>query len=279
MTPPVRPADDGRSGGTSDTGAHAGTWPPVDVTGVVSAPWVTRRWVLASVAALVTAESLVAFASPVAGAVAHSVLLLALLRQWVAAGEQPVLVLALLPLGRLTSLALTPADGGPGAYALTGAPLLLAVLLFRRAGLGPRVTARGPLRWPGVAVALSGIPIGFGLAPVLDVPAAADPASPLGVAAAAVAVFVFVGLLEEVLYRGSVQLLLEPFFGAWAIPLADLLFVAAYLPSRDAAVIAVVAVLGLLSGAYVYWSGRVAPVVLAHGSLAVCVLVVWPVLA
>ncbi|MCW2675678.1 MAG: putative metal-dependent rane protease [Modestobacter sp.] len=229
---------------------------------------------LAAVVAIVGAEAVVAFVDPVAGAVVHAALLLALLLRWVTAGDLALLVLALVPLGRVTSLALTPDVAGPGAYLLTGLPLLVAVVWTAR-GLGAHRELRwGRPAWIAIAVALCGIPLGLLVDAVLDLPGATGGTA----AGTAVVVFVFAGALEELLFRGLVQRALTGPFGVWGVVLADLLFSAAYLPTRDVGLVAVMAVAGLGAGFYVRRTGGVAAVAIAHGLLAAGALAVWPAL-
>ena len=233
----------------------------------------------AAVVAIVVAEAVVAFVDPVAGAVVHAVLLLALLLRWVTAGDLALLVLALVPLGRVTSLALTPDDAGPGAYALTGLPLLVAVVWTARGLAADRKLRWGWPAWHAIAVALCGIPLGLLVDAVLHLPGVAGgTVAVTAVVVTAVVVFVFAGVLEELLFRGLVQRVLTGPFGVWGVVLADLLFAAAYLPTRNAGLVAVMAVAGLGAGFYVRRTGGLAAVAIAHGLLAAGALAVWPVL-
>ncbi len=237
-----------------------------------------RVRVLATVLAVVAAESLVAFADPVAGALAHGLLLVVLVLRWVLVAEATTLVLALLPLGRLTSLALTPQYYEPATYALTGLPLLLGVLWMSRGFPGPLEQAP-PVPASAVAVALAGVPLGWVAHAFLPLPAFDDPDAALTIAVGVPVTFLFAGVLEELLFRGLVQRTLERPFGVRAVVLADVLFVAAYLPTGDPGVLAFMAVLGLAFGEYVRRTRLVAPVAIAHGLLAAGALVVFPVIA
>jgi membrane protease YdiL (CAAX protease family) len=238
-----------------------------------------RVRVLAAVLAVVAAESLVAFVDPVAGAVAHGLLLVVFLLRWVLAEEATILVLALAPLGRLTSLALTPQYYEPATYALTGFPLLLAVLWMSRGFPGSIEQARPTPAWPAVAVALAGIPLGWAAHALLPLPVLDDPDAALTIAVGVPVTFLFAGVLEELLFRGLVLRTLERPFGVWAIVLADVLFVAAYLPVRDPGVLAFMAVVGLAFGEYVRRTRLLAPVAIAHGLMAASALVIFPVVA
>jgi membrane protease YdiL (CAAX protease family) len=238
----------------------------------------TRSTVLAVVAAIVVMEAVVAFVDPVAGAIGHALLLLALLLRWLVAGETTVLVLALVPLGRLTSLALTPEDYGATGYVLTGTPLLVAVLWMSRDLGWARSPGGDRPAWHSIAVALSGIPLGLVVEALFRVPYLPDRESLSVILVTAVAVFVFVGVLEELLFRGLVQRAVTGPFGRWAFVVADVLFVAAYLPTRDVGFIAAMAAIGLGFGYYVSRTGHLAAVATAHGLMAAGALVLWPVL-
>jgi membrane protease YdiL (CAAX protease family) len=230
------------------------------------------RGPILTVLAIVVAEVVVAFVDPVAGAVLHGLLLLGLLLGWMAVGDRALLVLALVPLGRVTSLALTPRGDGAWAYLLTGLPLLVAVLWMRRGSTAPMVRSRPA--WHAIAVALAGVPLGLLAWALFDLPPAGGMVIPL----AALVVFVFAGVLEELLFRGLVQRALTRPVGARDFAVADLLFVAAYLPTRDVGLIIWMAVLGLGAGYYVRRTGGLTAVAVAHGLLAAGALVIWPAL-
>ncbi|WP_211202835.1 CPBP family intramembrane glutamic endopeptidase [Geodermatophilus dictyosporus] len=235
--------------------------------------------VLAAVLAVVAAELLVALVDPVAGAVAHGLLLVVLLFRWVSVEDATTLVLTLLPLGRLTSLALTPQYHGPATYALTGLPLLLGVLWMSRGFPGSDEHTQPTAGRTGAAVALSGIPLGWAAHALLPLPVLDDPRAAVTITAGVLVTFLFAGVLEELLFRGLVLRTLERAFGGWAVVLSDVLFVAAYLPVRDPGVLAFMAVVGLAFGEYVRRTRRLAPVAIAHGLMAAGALVVFPVIA
>lgn len=235
-----------------------------------------RTAVLAAVLAVVAAESTVAFVDPVAGAVAHGLLLLAFLLRWVLAEEATILVLALVPLGRLTSLALTPQYYEPATYVLTGLPLLLGVLWMSRGFPGPDEQIHPTPEWTAVAVALAGLPLGWVAHALLPLPALDHPDGALTIAVGVPVTFLFAGVLEELLFRGLIMRTLERVFGVWAVVLADVLFVAAYLPVGDPGVLVFMAVLGIAFGWYLRRTRLLAPVAIAHGLMAASALVIWP---
>jgi membrane protease YdiL (CAAX protease family) len=234
------------------------------------------RVALLAVAALLAAEWVVAHVDPVLGAVAHAVVLVALLLRWVWLGEQPVLILALVPLARVTALAMTPRHSGLTAYVVTGLPLLVAVVWAIRNSEITRARLRTPGSWPAVLVAASGLPLGWAAATYLDLPVLPHASSLRVIIAGTVIVFLFAGVLEELLFRGLLQGVLEGPFGGWAVLLADALFAAMYLPTRDPGAVFWIALIGLFWGWYVRRTGGLRTVAVAHGLLAAGALVIWP---
>jgi membrane protease YdiL (CAAX protease family) len=235
-----------------------------------------RAAVVVYLAALVAAEALGAFAGPVAAAAANGAVLVVLLGHYVlgAGGETKALAaLALVPLLRLSSLGLATGDR-LALLVIAGAPVLLAVVLATRALELPGVLALWELRlrsqWQvaaavGIAAAL--------VAPALDVAPAVHAHSLLRAALAVAVVFVFVGLLEELVFRGVIQGALEPLIGAWSVAAADALFAATYLDSGAAAYTIGMTAFGLACGWWVRRTRSVAGAAVAHGLVAVALLV------
>lgn len=253
------------------------TWVGGSPAGGPAAVYRRRRVALLAASAVVVAEAVVALVDPLAGAVLHALLLVGLLWRWLHAGELLVLALVLLPLGRLTSTALTPSGYSASSYAMTGLPLLVAVLWIFPSLPARRVHAGHHRRPAAVAVAISGIPLGLLMYAALDLPRLPGSGTAT-VVIAALAVFLFSGVLEEMMFRGVLLRCLEPAFGGWSVGLTAVLHAAAYLPTRDLRVVAAVAALGAVAGWYVRRSGSLWPVVVAHGSAAAGALVVWPAL-
>jgi|tagenome__1003787_1003787.scaffolds.fasta_scaffold20984575_4 membrane protease YdiL (CAAX protease family) len=235
-----------------------------------------RAAVGAYVAALVAAEALAAFAGPVPAAAAEGALLLILLVHYVVgAGREAraLAALALVPVLRLSSLGLATRDH-VAFLVISGAPVLLAVVLAARALELPGVLALRELRLRSQWHVAVGVGIVAALAaPALDVVPAVDPHSRVGLALAALAVFVFVGLLEELVFRGLIQGALEPLVGAWSVAAADALFAATYLDSGSAAYTIGMAAFGLACGWWVRRTRSVAGAAVAHGLVAVVLLV------
>jgi CAAX protease family protein len=235
-----------------------------------------RTAIGACVAALVSGEALAALAGPVPAAAADSAILLVLLVHYVLAPEREakaLAALALVPVLRLSSLGFATRDH-LAFLVISGAPVLLAVVRAARALELPGVLALSELRlrsqWH-VAVA-AGIVAALA-APALDLAPAVDSDSLIGAALGALVVFVFIGLLEELVFRGLIQGALEPLLGAWSVGVADLLFAATYLDSGSAAYTIAMASFGLACGLWVRRTRSVAGAAVAHGLVAVVLLV------
>jgi membrane protease YdiL (CAAX protease family) len=229
-------------------------------------------------AAIVAAEAVAAFVAPVPAATIDAVVLTALLGHYVASGTRVYAALALVPLLRLTSIAVA-VEHPLAFYVVSGIPVLLAVVLAADALDLPGVLRLDQIQlrsqWHVAlgALALSGLatPL-LGLDPII-----AGRSLPVVLGAAAI-VFVFAGVLEELVFRGILQGASAPLLGAWAAPSANGLFAATYLGCGSGAYGAFMAVFGLACGWWVNRTRSLAGAAVAHGLLAAGLLVVWPVL-
>lgn len=234
----------------------------------------------AYVAALIAGEALAAFAAPAAAAGLEGAVLLALVAHRMAGAGRAARVyaaLAVIPVLRLAGLAAATGDRVV-VLIVAGVPVLVAVVLAARTLELPGVLWMHEMRrrsqWqPALAVLCLAAAI-----PLHTTPLIAGRALPALVGAGLVA-FVFAGVLEELVYRGIVQGALEPLLGGWSVPVADLLFTAAYLGSGAAVYTAFMAVFGLACGWWVRRTRSLAGAALAHGALAAWLLVVHPALS
>ena len=231
------------------------------------------------VAALVGGEALAAFGTPAAGAGAEVAVLLALLAAHLLGGARVARVyaaLALVPLLRLASLALAT-ENRLVSIAAGGLTVLVAVVLAARTLELPGVLALREIRrrsqWQAALAALClAVPAGSAIGALSLTGSRSVPA----LALAALVAFVFAGVLEELLFRGIVQGALDPVLGAWSVPVADLLFAAAYLGTRAPAYTAFMAAFGLACGWWVRRTRSIAGAAAAHGALAAGLLVLLP---
>jgi membrane protease YdiL (CAAX protease family) len=234
------------------------------------------------VAALAGAEAVAAFVAPVPAAGIEGIILLGLLGCYLigaGAGARVFAALGLIPVLRLSSLALTTAHP-VASLVVSGTPLLVGVVLAARALDLPGVLALWQIglrsQWH---VALGAIILAALAAPALRlVPVTHQRAFP-ALAIAALAVFVFAGVLEEMIFRGMIQGALDPLLGGWSIAVADVLFAATYIGSGSPRYTLFMAAFGMACGWWVRRTGSLAGVAIGHGLLAAWLLVLAPGLA
>ncbi len=189
------------------------------------------------------------------------------------------LALALVPVARLVSLAMSVGEGTPlGAYALVGASLLVGALLAIYVGpfeqVRPRLTTSS---WrPQLLIAAAGVPLGIA---AFAVERPIDPFARTGswahlIIASAVLV-VFSAFAEEVLFRGVLQEGLTQVFGPAGVAIGAVLFGSTYL-AVGGAYAAFATVVGLAFGWLVRRTDSLVGVALSHGLMNVGLLVVWP---
>lgn len=229
-------------------------------------------------AAIVAAEAVAAFVAPVPAATIDAVVLTALLGHYVASGTKVYAALALVPLLRLTSIAVA-VERPLAFYVVSGIPVLLAVVLAADALDLPGVLRLDQIRlrsqWH---VALGALALGALATPLLGVaPVTSDRALP-ALLGAALIVFAFAGVLEELVFRGILQGAATPLLGPWAVPAANAVFAATYLGSASAAYAILMTAFGLACGWWVHRTGSLVGAAVGHGLLAAGLLVIWPVL-
>jgi membrane protease YdiL (CAAX protease family) len=241
------------------------------------AEWLTVVVVGAYVSVLAATEAVSAFVGAVPAAAIDGVVLVALLTHYLVSGGRVLAALALVPLLRLSSLAVSIED--PVAfYVLSGTPVLLAAVLAADALELPGVLALWQIgRRSQWHVALPALAVAGLASPLLGLQGVAHSRSAGSVALAAVVVFVFAGVLEELIFRGLLQASLGPLLGGWAVPVANGLFAATYLGSGSAPYTLFMAAFGMACGWWVRRTGSLAGAAIGHGLLAAGLLVLWPV--
>lgn len=261
---------------------------------LASAPRTLRVSVPLYVAAIGVAEACAVFVSIWGGLLLHALLILALLNHYVLASsaaertlepDEPLhppldalLALSLVPLLRVLSLSMAVEDVPDRyAYAIVGAPMLLAAVLAARFVTPPGLARYlRPGSWREAPLALSGLPLGVVGYLIAGPETSSVTGDPVKILVAAAVIFVFTGLLEELLFRGLIQTVLGRLFG-WGGPLlGSALFGFVYLGVRPVAYAVFVASLGVVFALLVARRGSVFGVGIAHGFLNVSVLLVWP---
>jgi membrane protease YdiL (CAAX protease family) len=250
-------------------------------------PPALRVAALAYLGAAGGAEALLALSGPVAASIVDAAILLALAvhaqvleRRGDAAAAGTLAVLMLVPLLRLLSLTMQVRGASELAwYALVGAPLLAAVVLAGRVlptGWAAEALSLRPTPVQA-AIALTGIPLGLVAYLAVRPAALAGAGDPKRILAGCIVLLVFVGFTEELLFRGLLQHVLQELFGRAGILVAAAAYAVSYAGSLSARYVLFAAASGLFFGWCVSRTRALLGVCIAHGLLAIGVVLVWPV--
>jgi len=243
------------------------------------------------IAAIAGAEASIAFASVSLGVVIDAVVVLAALNRYLlaerAAGASEtgrlrshdvLLALPLVPIARISDLTMT-VKGVPLSveYALVGLPVLGATAWVAKL-VGPRrlLGRLSAWSWQQAGIGMCGVPLGL-LAFLIfrPHPLGTDP-SVAQIIWGSLIVVVFVGFLEEVIFRGLLQDALIDLYGRSGIAWGSLLFAIAYLGVHPATYVLFAAAVGLAFGWVVERTDSLLGVILAHSLLAIGLILVWP---
>jgi len=233
-------------------------------------------------APLAAAELLVASGRPLAGLLLHAALALLLIYHSALGGQEHgrrlALALLLVPLLRIVALATPPGFAPLLTLTLAGAGILVAAALSLRAlRLRPReVGLTLGEWWMQLMVMGCGIALGYAGAVLLQ------PAAPVGltswqaVAALALALLVFAGFAEELIFRGLLQTVSGPVLGRWGPLYVALIFAAVQLGFGVPLYALLAFIVGLVFAGVVRLSGSIIGVALAHGVASIVMLLVMP---
>lgn len=259
-----------------------------------------RRAIPVYVAAILVAEILVAFVSPLAGALVDALTLLFIANHHalippedygptaadaslIGPGEVAVLPsLALVTILRIASLSLPLSEVSEAYwYIAMGAPVLLAVILAVHdsgsSWMWPPLFARDS-RGRQVLFAVVGVPLGLLAFVAFDPQPLAPFASGSKMVAAAIGVFVFGGVLTEIIFRGLLQPSLKRHLGGAGIYVSSVIYGAMFLGAGSLGALAYFALVGVVFSVWAERTMSILGVALAHGVLNLGLLVVWPLL-
>lgn len=243
------------------------------------------RALTALVALIALAEAVTHFANPVYGLLAHSLLLIALLalsahRQGPNPSSSLLPALSLAPLVRVVSLSLPLASLPKYAWhTASGAAILAAAAaLMRLQGLGLRdvgLTFRRPLAQ--LALCLAGVPLGALEYLILRPEPLAQGLPPVGCALLALALILFTGLAEELVFRGIMQGAAVRAVG-WRAGLLSVnaIFASLHLGWLSALDVAFVFFVGLIFGYVVLKTGSIVGAGISHGLVNVSLFIIVP---
>ena len=257
------------------------------------APKIPPQWARATVefsyvAAFVAVE-LLGLVDPLITALGHTILVAMLVNHYILAERdqrQPfLLALAVACLYRLLAFTPLPTIDFTNHLVLVGAPMLLATVLALRLLQGPGVRAVGEavrpkmLHWQ-LLVAVSGIPLSFAAYELLKpgfVVTFSDPARhPGAVVGVVIALAVFSGLGEELLFRVLLHGEARTSFGPAALYVSSAVFGAAYVGTRSLPFVLFVVAIGAFFGWCYERTGSILGSAVAHGLISIGVFVVWP---
>jgi uncharacterized protein len=231
---------------------------------------------------LILAEALVAGGRPLAGLLVHAATALLLSYHSafgaVGAARRLALTLLLAPLLRIVALALPPGGSALLTYTLAGGGMLVAALLVLRT-LRLRPAAVGLTLgglWMQLMVMGCGVALGYLGAQLLPATAVTDYASWQAVAALALALLVFAGFAEELIFRGLLQTVSGPLLGRWGPLYVAVIFGGVQLGFGSPLYALLAFIVGLVFAGVVRLSGSIVGVALAHGLASIVLLLVMP---
>ena len=241
--------------------------------------------VSAYIVAIGMAEVTVANLDPVTGVLLHSILLVGLLSQYVFIGESSYRrifpVLALAALLRILSLAMPITQMSQiSSYVLVGVPLFLAIGLTLRLlnltwdELGVRVGSAGVQ----VIVAISGVPLGAAAFLIARPQALSTHFSLQDLVINSAVLIVFVAVLEEIIFRGLLQTVVNGAFGRGGNILSSLLFAIMYSGSLSWRFVLFMGSVSLFFGWCFSRTESITGIIGAHSLLIIGALLVWPLL-
>lgn len=234
---------------------------------------------------IVLAELSVAMINSIAGIIFDSIALLGLINYIVFVGEsrfqKTAFALALIPLLRILSLAV-PLIQVPEIYwyVLVGVPFLGTMFLFSRYARFSWDNLRLKLgAVPSqLVVGLSGIPFGLAAFEILRPKPLPISSSWISLGIAALILFLFVGFLEEVLFRGILQRAALDTFGSLGIIFVSVIYGFVYSGSLSIIYILFVAITGWLYALWVKRSGSLWGSITARSLWNIGLILIWPLI-
>ncbi|MGQ9926461.1 MAG: CPBP family glutamic-type intramembrane protease [Chloroflexaceae bacterium] len=233
-------------------------------------------------ASLAIAELLVSSSQPLAGLLLHAALALVLIYHSALSradtGRRLALALLLVPLLRIVALTTPSAFVPLLSMTLSGVGILVTVgLTIRALRLRPReVGLTLGEWWMQLMVMGCGIALGYAGAVLLHPELPTAPSSWQAVAALALALLVFAGFAEELIFRGLLQTVSGPVLGRWGPLYVATVFAVVQLGFGAPLYALLAFIVGLVFAGVVRLSGSIIGVALAHGVASIVMLLVMP---
>ena len=253
-------------------------------------PGVLRSRVELFYVAAFLATELLGLIDPLLTAFGHAILVVALINHYILAERdhrQPLLLaLAVACLYRLLAFTPVPTVGFTNHLMLIGAPMLVATILALRLLHAPDIRAVGAILRPNmwnwqIPIALSGIPLSVVAYQLLNPRVVVTFSGPgqrpaADVAGAVIALAVFSGIGEELLFRVLLHRAATTSFGPAALYVSSAVFGAAYFGTRSIPFVLFVVAVGAFFGWCYERTGSILGGALAHSLISIGVFVVWP---
>jgi membrane protease YdiL (CAAX protease family) len=233
--------------------------------------------------AIVFAETVGVLGGAAAGALCSAIVLVILLSHYVLMEQAPyrrvLPVLALIPLLRLLSFTM-PTRHVALIYwfAMVGVPLLIAAFLTARLlGLSRASLGLSKGSWPPQAlITLSGLPLSFAAFLLLRPEPLVARLDWQQALIGALVLIIFAGFTEEVIFRGMLQSVVSETVGSAALFYSSLVFAVTYIGSQSWSFVFFMGLVGLFFGWCAKRTDSIWGVVLAHSTLVIGLLLVWP---
>lgn len=254
------------------------------------------RWLLVCTTLLVAAEAVLVYFDTLLGATMHAMLVGVLLLQFALSHHEDeqmldghprdrsvshliLPVFAQISLLRFISVSL-PIEQIPEEYwyAMIGIPVILgSIMTARLVGLTRReIGILQPLTLSHIAVAISGIPLGF-IGYIFIRPSAVFTINSwFSLFAGALLLAIFAGFLEEFLFRGILQSVANRMVGSHGILLSSLVYSITYLGSYSLSYAVFMSIAGLIFAICYFYTSSLWSVVIAHSLLSIAMLVIFP---
>lgn len=238
---------------------------------------------------IILIELQIVWLESVAGTVYYVLLLVIMLHHYLLAEEDPnrgqVLLLASIPLLRLLSMAMPVGLVPPlYRYPMVGIPVLAAVFLMvkqsgvplKELGLRMPEIKKGEAVWENLLIAVSGIPLGiFGYYFADPIPLVTT-GTTREIIAATFIVFIFIGALEEIVFRGLLLHTISKVFGKTGIILSSLVYLVFFTSSLSLGMIGLMGFVSLLYSWHVLESKSILAVTISHSLMFVTMLIFCP---
>jgi membrane protease YdiL (CAAX protease family) len=133
---------------------------------------------------------------------------------------------------------------------------------------------------PQLAIAVLGLPAGYVLAGLVEPSTIIDArGAPGELLITALILVVFVGFVEEFIFRGVIQAGLSATYTRGAVLIGAILYGSTYLASLSFAYATYMTLIGLAYGVVAQRTGSIVGVSASHALLALGALLVWPALS